>query len=177
MGFNKLTVLVGSKNPTKTNAVFSAFKEVFKVPIEVVGLSVSSGVPDQPMSCAETKKGAKNRVKQLKENNADFYVGIEGGCSYVGKNLFAFAWVVVMSEKKTGYGKTSLFQLPKEIQNLIEQGVELGEADDFVFNRKNSKQKDGAVGILTGGLVDRSKYYKEAVIMSLIPFINKKLNF
>ena len=177
MGFNKLTVLVGSKNPTKTNAVFSAFKEVFKVPIEVVGLSVSSGVPDQPMSCAETKKGAKNRVKQLKKNNADFYVGIEGGCSYVGKNLFAFAWVVVMSEKKTGYGKTSLFQLPKEIQNLIEQGVELGEADDFVFNRKNSKQKDGAVGILTGGLVDRSKYYKEAVIMSLIPFINKKLNF
>lgn len=177
MGFNKLTVLVGSKNPTKTNAVFSAFKEVFKVPIEVVGLSVSSGVTDQPMSCAETKKGAKNRVKQLKKNNADFYVGIEGGCSYVGKNLFAFAWVVVMSEKKTGYGKTSLFQLPKEIQNLIEQGVELGEADDFVFNRKNSKQKDGAVGILTGGLVDRSKYYKEAVIMSLIPFINKKLNF
>ena len=80
MGFNKLTVLVGSKNPTKTNAVFSAFKEVFKVPIEVVGLSVSSGVPDQPMSCVETKNGAKNRAKQLKKTAADFYVGIEGGC-------------------------------------------------------------------------------------------------
>ena len=61
MGFNKLTVLVGSKNPTKTNAVFSAFKEVFKVPVKVVGLSVSSGVPDQPMSCVETKNGAKTK--------------------------------------------------------------------------------------------------------------------
>lgn len=177
MGFNKLTVLVGSKNPTKTNAVFSAFKEVFKVPVKVVGLSVSSGVPDQPMSCVETKNGAKNRVKQLKKNVADFYVGIEGGCSYEDNNLFAFAWAITVSKEKTGCGKTSLFQLPKEIQKLIEQGVELGEADDIVFNRKNSKQKDGAVGILTGGLVDRSKYYKEAVVMSLIPFINKKLTF
>ena len=177
MGFNKLTVLVGSKNPTKINAVFSAFKEVFKVPVKVVGLSVSSGVPDQPMSCVETKKGAKNRVKQLKKNVADFYVGIEGGCSYEDNNLFAFAWAITVSKEKTGCGKTSLFQLPKEIQKLIEQGVELGEADDLVFNRKNSKQKDGAVGILTGGLVDRSKYYKEAVVMSLIPFINKGLSF
>ena len=104
-------------------------------------------------------------------------MGIEGGCSYEDNNLFAFAWAITVSKEKTGCGKTSLFQLPKEIQKLIEQGVELGEADDLVFNRKNSKQKDGAVGILTGGLVDRSKYYKEAVVMSLIPFINKKLTF
>ena len=129
------------------------------------------------MSCVETKNGAKNRAKQLKKTAADFYVGIEGGCSYEDNNLFAFAWVVTVSKEKTGYGKTSLFQLPKEIQNLIEQGIELGEADDLIFNRKNSKEKDGAVGILTGSLVDRSKYYKQAVVMSLIPFINKKLSF
>ena len=177
MGSDKIKILVGSKNPTKTTAVFSAFEEVFKVPVDVVGLSVSSGVPDQPMSCLETKNGAKNRVNQLQKNVADFYVGIEGGCSYEDNNLFAFAWAITVSKEKIGYGKTSLFQLPKEIQKLIEQGVELGEADDLVFNRKNSKQKDGAVGILTGGLVGRSKYYKEAVVMSLIPFINKRLNF
>ncbi len=74
-------------------------------------------------------------------------------------------------------GKTSLFQLPKEIQKLIEKGVELGEADDIVFKRTNSKHKDGAVGILTKGIIDRSKYYTEAVIMSLLPFINKRLSF
>ena len=53
--------------------------------------------------------------------------------------------------------------------------MELGEADDFVFKRKNSKKKDGAVGILTNGLIDRRKYYEEAVVMSLIPFLNKNL--
>ena len=48
-------------------------------------------------------------------------------------------------------------------------------ADDIVFNRKNSKKKDGAIGILTGGLIDRTKYYEEAVALSLIPFLNKSL--
>ena len=74
-----------------------------------------------------------------------------------------------------GTGKTSMFQLPKKIQNLIEEGMELGEAYDFVFKRKNYKKKDGAVGILTNGLIDRRKYYEEAVVMSLIPFLNKDL--
>ena len=76
---------------------------------------------------------------------------------------------------RQGRGKTSMFQLPKKIKDLIEGGVELGVADDIVFNRKNSKKKDGAIGILTGGLIDRTKYYEEAVVLSLIPFLNKKL--
>ncbi len=177
MGANKLKVLVGSKNPTKIKAVGGAFKRVFKKNNVVVsGVSVPSGVSDQPMSCNETKTGAKNRLKNLKVDRADFYVGIEGGCGYINKNLYAFAWVAAENkEGKQGQGKTSMFQLPKKIKDLVEGGVELGVADDIVFNRKNSKKKDGAIGILTGGLIDRTKYYEEAVVLSLIPFLNKNL--
>ena len=177
MGTNQLKVLVGSKNPTKTNAVKGAFERVFKnKKIDVKGKGVRSGVSDQPMSDIETKQGAKNRLKELKKSEADYYVSIEGGCDYISGKLFAFAWVITENKKKMkGTGKTSMFQLPKKIQNLVEKGVELGEADDFVFKRKNSKKKDGAVGILTNGLIDRRKYYEEAVIMSLIPFLNKDL--
>ena len=177
MGANKLNVLVGSKNPTKIKAVSEAFKRVFKKNNVVVsGVSVPSGVSDQPMGSSETKTGAKNRLKNLKTHLADFYVGIEGGCGYEDKTLYAFAWIVVENKKgRQGQGKTSMFQLPKKIKDLIEDGVELGVADDIVFNRKNSKKKDGAIGILTGGLIDRTKYYEEAVVLSLIPFLNKKL--
>ncbi len=170
-------VFVGSKNPTKINAVKGAFNKVFKnKKIDVRGKVVRSGVSDQPMSSAETKKGAKNRLKELKKGKADYYVGIEGGCDYIGGDIFAFAWVMTEDKKqKKGKGKTSIFQLPKKIQLLIEKGVELGKADDFVFKRKNSKKKDGAIGILTNGLIDRTKYYEEAVVMSLIPFLNKDL--
>ncbi len=179
MGSDKLTVLIGSKNPTKINAVKNALKRVFyDRAISVLGHNVESGVPDQPIGYEETKSGAENRIKNLKHRDADFYIGIEGGCVYVEKKLFAFAWV--LAEDRFGYvgsGKTSMFQLPKKIQKLIDKGVELGEADDLVFKRSESKKKNGAVGILTNNLIDRTKYYEEAVILSLIPFINKKLLF
>ena len=177
MDSGKLKVLVGSKNPTKINATKGAFKKVFSDSvIDVCGISVASGVSDQPMSCNETKLGAKNRLKNLKPSVADFYIGIEGGCEYINKELFAFAWVVVEdSFGKQGKGKTSMFQIPQKIQKLIESGVELGEADDVVFERKNSKKKNGAIGILTNNIIDRTKYYEEAVVLSLIPFLNKSL--
>ena len=88
----------------------------------------------------------------------------------------AFAWVVIKA-KGNGFGKgrTGTFFLPPQIAELIKQGKELGEADDIVFGRTNSKQENGAVGILTENVVDRTKYYTEAVVLALIPFKNKKL--
>jgi len=58
---------------------------------------------------------------------------------------------------------------------LVRQGVELGEADDRIFGRNNSKQQNGAVGLLTGDAVDRAGLYVPAVIFALIPFKNPEL--
>ena len=90
-------------------------------------------------------------------------------------DMEAFAWVVIKA-KTGGFGKgrTGTFFLPPQIAELIKQGKELGEADDVVFGRTNSKQENGAVGILTENVVDRTKYYTEAVVLALIPFKNKK---
>lgn len=179
MDKNIIHVLVGSKNPTKTNAVEKAFSVLFKKnKIIVKGKRAPSGVSDQPMSEKETKKGAFTRLRYLeKKYSADFYVGIEGGVDYDEGTMVAFAWVYTSNKLLIGKGKTAMFQIPREIQNLIEGGVELGEADDIVFKRKNSKSKDGAVGILTNKNITRTNYYKNAVIMSLIPFFNKNLTF
>jgi non-canonical (house-cleaning) NTP pyrophosphatase len=53
--------------------------------------------------------------------------------------------------------------------------MELGEADDVVFGTDNSKQKMGAVGLLTKGLTNRAQYYEEAVQKALIPYMNPSL--
>lgn len=87
-----------------------------------------------------------------------------------------FAWIVIKS--KTGVvsqGRTASFYLPKEIVSLIKSGKELGEADDIVFKRSNSKQSNGAVGILTDDVLTRTDYYQTAVILALIPFKNPTL--
>ena len=59
--------------------------------------------------------------------------------------------------------------------SLVREGKELGEADDIVFGKENSKQTYGAVGLLTGDVIDRTRFYEDAVVLALIPFRNPDL--
>lgn len=171
-------VIIASKNPVKIQAVKSGFKKMFPIQkFQFVGVSVPSNVSKQPFSNDETFCGAKNRANNAfsKIKDADFYVGIEGGIEYIEDEMEAFAWVFIMSAGRSGKAKTGTFFLPKEVVKLIKEGKELGEANDIVFKRNNSKQENGAVGILTGDVIDRAEYYTEAVILALITFKNVDL--
>lgn len=171
-------VLIASRNPVKINAVTAGFQKMFPdQSFHFEGISVASEVSDQPMSSQETKEGAYNRVKNAKAAlpTADFWVGIEGGIEKVADEMEAFAWIVISSTQKNGKAKTGTLYLPKAVTTFIEAGKELGEADDIVFGSTNTKQKNGAVGILTGDVIDRTSYYTQAVILALIPFKNDKL--
>jgi len=171
-------VVIASTNPVKIQAVKNGFQAMFPdKKFHFYGVSVSSNVSHQPMSDIETEKGALSRVKNAKVErpDADFWVGIEGGVGEAffdaGKNMEAFAWVVIESRGGlVGKGKTGTFMLPPKVAELIRDGKELGEADDIVFGQSNSKQKMGAVGLLTNNVIDRTAYYTHAVILALIRF-------
>jgi len=93
------------------------------------------------------------------------------------KMLFCFAWMAIMepSTGQVGWSKTGSFPLPKPVTDLVRGGMELGHADDQVFGRQDSKKKDGVVGILTHGIINRTLYYEHALILGLIPFINRSI--
>jgi inosine/xanthosine triphosphatase len=74
-----------------------------------------------------------------------------------------------------GLAKTSMFPIPDEVAALVKQGIELGEADDRVFHRVKSKHGNGLVGLLTGGIVDRSEYYEQALVLALSPWMRSDL--
>jgi inosine/xanthosine triphosphatase len=172
-------IIVASTNPIKIKATLDGFKRIF--PIEefiVEGISVESGVKDQPNSDQETFRGALNRVDIafLRGADADYYVGLEGGIESRGDEMESFAWIVVKSNNGLiGKARTGTFFLPPKIVELIHSGLELGEADDIVFGKTNSKQSNGAVGLLTKDLITRSSFYEEAIILALIPFKNLNL--
>jgi len=171
-------VIVSSLNPVKSDAVEMGFYRMFPhQTFEVIQASVVSGVPDQPMTDMESRKGALNRARNAREAvpDGDYWVGVEGGCDYLDGDLVAFAWIVIQGEEKRGAARTALFRLPKEVQRLVESGLELGLADDRVFGEENSKQNSGAVGLLTGDVVTRTTLYEQAVILALIPFKNQDL--
>jgi inosine/xanthosine triphosphatase len=168
-------VIIASKNPVKIKAVENAFSKIFpKEQFEYQGVSVPSGVPDQPMGEEETLLGADNRVLHAKDKyDGNFWVGLEGGVAPNGNQLEAFAWMVIRSKDMYGKGRTGSFFLPPKVAELVKGGMELGHADDEVFGQSNSKQKGGAVGLLTNNLLTRTTYYEQALILALIPFINK----
>ncbi len=169
-------MIIASKNPVKIEATKAGFQRMFhEESFDFEAVSVPSNVSDQPMTHEETRKGASNRAENAKFQfpKADYWVGIEGGIHDDPFGMQAYAWIVVLSAHKTGQSQTALFYLPEPIANLVRDGIELGEADDIYFGRSNSKQKDGAVGILTNGQIDRKQYYEHAMTLALIPF---KLN-
>lgn len=166
-------IIIASHNPVKLKAAQNGFEQMFPDQLwQMKPVSVPSGVGDQPGSDEETFVGAKNRAHSAQEAypEADYWVGIEGGVADSDRGLAAFAWVYVLHQGHAGYARTGTFTLPPEVARLVREGMELGDADDIVFKRENSKQQDGAVGILTDGVMDRAGFYTPAVILALIPF-------
>jgi inosine/xanthosine triphosphatase len=172
-------VVVASKNLVKVNAALSGFLQMFpNEEFEMIGISVESGVNDQPVGDEETMLGATNRANGARHQHpeADFWVGIEGGITNKDFGSEAFAWVIVESRAGAkGRGRTATFALPPRIMELIREGQELGDATDAVFKQHNAKQGGGSVGILTDGVIDRTKYYIHAVVLALIPIKNPEL--
>lgn len=171
-------LVIASYNPVKLRAVQGGFEAMFPgEQIEVVPVSVDSGVADQPSDSDETLAGARNRARSvsLAHPDADFWFGIEGGIEDRDSGMAAFAWVVVVSGDAEGRGRTAEFVLPEAVAELVRDGLELGEADDRVFGRSDSKRREGAIGLLTGNAIDRASLYREAVVMALIPFRNPSL--
>ncbi len=171
-------VAVASTNPVKIRAALGGFRAMFQdTTVQAEGIDVPSAVAAQPKTDAETLWGAEARASRAQElaPEADFWVGIEGGVAEVGGGTVAYAWVVVRSHDLVGRARSGTFFLPEPVARLVHEGLELGDADDRVFGRTNSKQDAGAVGLLTGGAVDREGLYRHAVSLALIPFVNPDL--
>lgn len=175
------TVIVGSGNPSKLEAVRTGFLAVFPNH-EFIFLTaeVSSNVSNQPMDDQETLTGARNRAVNARVAcpMADYWVGLEGGLSALDggeKSLAAYSWIYILGRNQEGFARSASYILPEKIANLIRQGMEQGEADDFIFGQENSKQASGGVGLLTNDLITRAQLYAMAVKLALIPFLQQEL--
>ncbi len=174
------SVIVASTNPVKIEAARLGFGRMFPdVQFLIEGAAISSDVSHQPMTSIETYQGAASRAHNaaVQYPQANFTIGIEGGVEDQQGALQVFAWVVVQAAGQIGKAQTGVFYLPQEVAVLVRQGLELGDADDVVFGRSNSKQANGSIGLLTDDALTRTDYYVQAVIMALIPFKKPQFNW
>ena len=172
-----MKVIIASHNPAKIRAVNEAFALQFPgKTIDLVPASVDSGVSDQPFSDEETRHGARNRARNACDMHpgANFWIGLEGGIETIDEQLMAFAWMAVLGpDKRIGEARTVTLPLPPAVKALVDQGLELGDANDKVFATVNSKHQGGAFGLLTNGIYTREGVYTEALVIALVPFVNE----
>ncbi len=171
-----MKIVVASRNPVKIDAAQRAFASSFPdAVVEMLSVDVRSGVSDQPNSDEETRRGARTRAMNSNkaEPGADFWVGMEGGIEIIDGQLMAFAWMVVQgAAENIGEARSVTLPLPPAVKELVDSGLELGDANDKVFATTNSKQGGGAYGLLTNGLYTRESVYYQTLIIALTPFVN-----
>ena len=175
-----MKILVGSQNPVKIEATKEAFNRYFG-DADVIGISVKSGVPDQPVE-EQVLEGAKNRAVELLNLNkiqnlgSEYFVGIEGGIAKLTGTWFSFGGICILDiSGNKGYGTSPLFELPQSIIDQLLEGTELGDLMDKLQNEENTKQKLGAIGYFTNEVMSRKELYVSGIITAMIPLLHKEL--
>ena len=174
-----MKILMGTKNPGKIEGAKQAFEKYFDN-VQIEGIPVSSNVGDQPIN-EEILKGAKNRVKNLKEyaikNNieADFYISSEAGITnLLGEWIDINAAVIEDSKGFQSVGISQGFPIPDKYIEEIKE-TELGKVMDKIFSGNGLAKGKGGISFLTKNEISRIDMTKDAFIMALISHINGEI--
>jgi inosine/xanthosine triphosphatase len=167
-------VAVGSANPVKVKAVENVFTRVYGKS-EVNGVRVSSGVPAQPFG-EETVTGAINRAKSaFAPGKFDMGVGIEAGLFKVGDLTIDVQYCAIYDGSWLTLGCGSGFEYPSIVLGEVLAGKEVGEIMSRVAGVENLGEKQGAIGVLSKGMLTRTQLTEQSVFMALIPRMNPAL--
>jgi inosine/xanthosine triphosphatase len=168
-----MRIAIGSTNPVKCSATRAVLTPLFPG-AEYVCQDVPSGVSVQPWGDVETRTGALNRARvALEQTGADLAVGLEGGVQDSEFGLLTAAWCIVIDRHgRVGVGGNSCAMLPPAVAGELRQGLELGAAMDHLVHQHNTKQQNGAIGILTSNLETRQSAYETIIRLALAPFQN-----
>lgn len=180
--YRKMIIFVGSTNPVKINAVKNACASSWP-DAEVIGIEVESGINAQPRTDEETRAGAKNRANNVllagtknltpeqleKHKNQTLGVGLEGGVyEHMSQELWSTVWACVTDQTGQVFESNGArFKLPQVISEKLLAGEEMGPAVGQLFSDPSIKQKQGAIGVVTKGFVDRTEEYSIIVKLAL----------
>jgi inosine/xanthosine triphosphatase len=170
-----LSVRVGSTNPVKVKAVRDVLSRFYDA-LEVEGVAVASGVPEQPRG-KEVLRGAVERAKAAR-GEGDLGIGIEAGVFRLGEEEATLDVQYCAMADATGWvtvGHGSGFAYPPEVVADLEAGRTVSEAMERVTGLSNIGQGTGAIGYLTGGVLERRELTAQAVMAAFVPRVRPEL--
>ncbi len=162
-----MDIAVGSTNMVKVSAVRAVMERVYG-DVRVTARDVDSGVPPQPFG-EQTHQGSLNRARAAIEGH-EMAVGIEAGVFEMLDGLYDIQHCTIIDkEGRETYGQGSGFRYPDAVAELVRSGMTVGNSMREIYGDTDIGKKQGAVGLLSKGLIDREKLTEQAVIAAMIP--------
>jgi inosine/xanthosine triphosphatase len=162
-----IDVAVGSLNPVKVEAVRAIMEKIFGS-VRIIPVKVESGVSEQPFG-DDTYKGAVNRAKAALGKHS-LSVGIEAGVFEMHGHLYDVQHCAVIDKDGTiTVGMSSGFRYPDKVADLVRNGMPVGKAMASVYENASRGDKEGAVGLLSKGMLDRKTLTEQSVTAAMIP--------
>jgi len=184
-------VAVGSTRGPKVEAVRRVLAQLGDraselAQAEIVAVDVTAGgTPPMPLSLDELLDGARSRAHlavealQTQGRRADMAIGMEGGIDLrrsdpSGRRGFLMSWAYVTDGRRGAHGCGGAIEVPRALlDRVVTDGVELAEVVDAFAREHDVRSRQGAWGVLTGGLFDRTRSFEIALINALAPFYNE----
>jgi inosine/xanthosine triphosphatase len=181
-------IAVGSTRGPKVEAVRRVLATLASVApefarAEVVPFDASTLAPPMPLSVEEMLEGARGRAQLALESAAaagkrpDYAVGLEGGIDLrrtaPTNRGFLMSWAYVTDGQRGAHGGGGALELPPALlASVVDRGIELAEAMDALSGERGVRDRQGAWGILTRGLIDRTASFEAALLNAFAPFYN-----
>jgi non-canonical (house-cleaning) NTP pyrophosphatase len=183
-----LRVAVGSTRAPKVEAVRRVLTTLAPVVAPLRGATVTAldlgGIaPAMPLTLQQLLDGSRLRALGALERMraegepADLGVGLEGGLDvrHEGRERRAFlmSWAYVTDGRRGAHGCGGAIELPASlVAEVVDAGRELGGAADQMAGEEDVRSRQGTWGVLTRGLVDRTRSFELALLNALAPFYN-----
>ena len=155
-----MNFIIGSANSAKIRATENVVSHYYPK-AKISSAAVGSGVSNQPFGDDETRLGAINRAfKASSLNNDAIGIGLEGGVRTLDERLFICNWGALILPDGTRFTAAGAqIHLPEVIARKIRTGNELGPVIEEYYGAKGQRHKEGAMGLLTNGTVNRDELF------------------
>ena len=151
---------------------------------EIASRDVAHDTPSMPLTLDHLLDGARRRAEQAlfalerEGRAADLGVGLEGGLDLrqdAGRRRgYLMSWAYVTDGRRGAHGCGGAIEVPpKVVDRVVEEGVELSSVIDALVAREDTRSREGAWGVLTRGLLDRTRSFELALLNAMAPFYNE----
>lgn len=187
-----MKIALGSARAAKIMAVRAACARIAQIDgawsrAEILARAVETSAPAMPLTDSQLMKGAHERAEAVRAvledegEQADFYVGLEGGFHSItidgARHTFLRGWAYAADSLRRGnFGAAPSVSVPREIVQRVERTRrELGDVIDDVAQERDVRSRQGAWGVLSRDLLTRSMSFESALIAAFAPFYNPQL--